>query len=299
MTGIASATAIGSIAFATFRNSNDILAARGAADRPTTSRSCERNGRDYVPGQDGPFPDGHRRVKAEIMGAVMARSSWTGGPIDMRRSPSRGASGARDSKQSGRRRLFARAIEPALYEDAARRVIRTRYEDAPDRAEDVNPDWSHSCSSEVWPGGSVQNAVVELSLDVVSRWWPLTLAPSARILSVPSARAGPCGVVEQQVALGASATPQSVGFECAELVDHASGERRGQRRVGPDQLSPRYPVSHEQLNARRAAGGGGIHFSTVHSLAGENRLGRVDRRPLKSAQVGQVRRGDWLVDHLC
>jgi hypothetical protein len=111
----------------------------------------------------------------------------------------------------------------------------------------------------------------------------LTLTPSAGIFSVPSARAGPCGVVEEQVALRASATPEPVGFERVELLDEASGQGRGQRRVGPDQLSSRHPVSHEELNARAAAGGERIDLSTIQSLAGEGRVGRVDRRPLKPA----------------
>jgi hypothetical protein len=114
----------------------------------------------------------------------------------------------------------------------------------------------------------------------------LTLTPSAGIFSVPSAGPRPCGVVEEQVALWASATPEPVGFERAELVDEASGQRRGQRRVDPDQLSPRCSLGHDELDARGAAGGECIDLGAIRSLAGENRLGRVDRRPLKSAQVG-------------
>jgi len=126
----------------------------------------------------------------------------------------------------------------------------------------------------------------------------LALTPSAGILCVPSARAGPCGVVEEQVALGASATPEPVGFERVDLLDEASGQRRGQRCVGPDQLPSRSRVGHEELTARVAAGGQCIDLGTIQRLAGEDRVGRVDRRPLKPAEVGQVRRGDGLVDHL-
>jgi hypothetical protein len=126
----------------------------------------------------------------------------------------------------------------------------------------------------------------------------LALAPAAGIFGVPSAGAGSCGVVEEKVAFGAGAAPEPVGFERVEFVDEASGQLRGECGVGPDQLSSRYPVRDEELNARRAAGGERIDLSTVESLAGEDRLGGEDGRPLKPAQVGQVRRGDWPVDHL-
>ena len=115
---------------------------------------------------------------------------------------------------------------------------------------------------------------------------------------MPSARAGPCGVIEQQVALRASAPPEPVGFERVELLDEASGQRCGQRRVGPDQLSSRDPVVDDELDARGAAGGECVELSTVRCLTGEDRVGRVDRRSMKPAEVGQVRGGDWLVDHL-
>jgi hypothetical protein len=111
----------------------------------------------------------------------------------------------------------------------------------------------------------------------------LTLTPSAGIFSVPSARAGPRGVIEEEVALRASATPQPVGFERVELLDEASGQCCGQRRVGPDQLLPRYPVSHEDFDARAAASGECIELSAVQSLGGEDRVGGVERRPLKPA----------------
>jgi hypothetical protein len=115
----------------------------------------------------------------------------------------------------------------------------------------------------------------------------LTLAPAAGIFRVPPACAGPGGVVEEQVALRASATPQPVGVERAEFLDEAPGERRGQRRVAPDQPSPEHPLRHNELDERGAVCGKCIELSTIHSSAGEHRLGRVDRRPLESAQIGR------------
>jgi hypothetical protein len=126
----------------------------------------------------------------------------------------------------------------------------------------------------------------------------LTLTPSARIFGVPSACAGPCGVIEEQVALRASAAPEPVGFEPAELVDEASGQRRNQRGVGPDQLWSRHSVGHEELDARGAAGGERIDLGTIRRLARDDRVRRVDRGALKPAKVGQVCRCDWPVDHL-
>jgi hypothetical protein len=108
----------------------------------------------------------------------------------------------------------------------------------------------------------------------------LSLAPAAGSFGVPSARAGPCRVVEEQVALWASAAPQPVGVERAELLDEASGQRRRQRRVGPDQPSPRRLLGHGELDARGAGGGEGVELSIIQRLAGEDRLGRVDRRPV-------------------
>jgi hypothetical protein len=59
----------------------------------------------------------------------------------------------------------------------------------------------------------------------------LTLASAAGILCVPSARAGLRGVVEQHGAFRPGATPQPVGFEHADLLDEAPGQRSGRRRV--------------------------------------------------------------------
>ena len=126
----------------------------------------------------------------------------------------------------------------------------------------------------------------------------LALTPAAGIFSVPSACAGACGVVEEQVALRASAPPQPVGFEGVEFIDEASGPCRSRRRVDPDQLSPRYAVGHNEFDLRGAAGGERIDLSTVQSPAGENRLGGLGRRPLKSTQLGQVGLGHRLVDRL-
>ncbi len=126
----------------------------------------------------------------------------------------------------------------------------------------------------------------------------LTLTPSAGVFCVPSAGAGPCGVVEDQAALQASATPEPVGFKHVELLDEASGQCCGRRRVGPDQMSSRYPVSHDELDARCAAGGDCIELGAIQRLTGEDPFGRVDRRSLKPVYIGQVRRRDGLVDHL-
>lgn len=114
----------------------------------------------------------------------------------------------------------------------------------------------------------------------------LALAPAAGIFGVPSAGAGPCGVVEEQVALRASAAPQPMGFERAQLLDETPGQRPGGRGVGPDQLAPRHPLGHDEFDARGAVGAERVDLSKVQCLAGENRLRDVDCCALKSAQVG-------------
>ena len=118
-----------------------------------------------------------------------------------------------------------------------------------------------------------RRALAQRRLSVGSSRWPASggcadVRPAAGIFSVPSACAGACGVVEEQVALRASAAPQPVGFEGVEFCDEASGKRRSHRRVGPDQLLPRRAIGDNELNVRGAVGGERIDDSTVQSVAG-------------------------------
>jgi hypothetical protein len=154
------------------------------------------------------------------------------------------------------------------------------------------PAWAAAPLGEVRAGcGSCRWCLFRHAVDA------LALAPATGIFGVPSAGAGPCGVVEEQVALRASAAPQPIGFEFVEFLDEASGEGRRQRTVGPEQLCSRHTFSHTELDTGGAFGGEGVERSAVQSLAIDDRLGRVDRRSLKSAQIGEVGRVDRLVDH--
>ena len=127
----------------------------------------------------------------------------------------------------------------------------------------------------------------------------LTLAPTARPLSMPAPRARPRGVVEEQVTFRASAPLQPVAFEPAHFLDEASGQRRRQRCVGPNQPSARHASGHNEFDTPRAACAQRIDLGIIRRLASEHRLSRVGRRPVQSAEVSQISGAHRLVDQPC